>query len=156
MKYLDALFKDIEESSNKTNKIRRKAWKEKFWIEAGEHGKMHRIMKSRNDWEVYESGLEMLEDDWEVYYDIESRSLFTAVFERYEQGIELLKQKTHFRDVRLREGGLVAKKLVFNEETSGKITGHLTIGEYIAFLADVEFKNIEFQYPHNVRESCHG
>ena len=148
MKYLDALFKDIEESSNKTNKIRRKAWKEKFWIEAGEHGKMHRIMKSRNDWEVYESGLEMLEDDWEVYYDIESRSLFTAVFERYEQGIELLKQKTHFRDVRLREGGLVAKKLVFNEETSGKITGHLTIGEYIAFLADVEFKNIEFQYPH--------
>ena len=153
MKYLDALFKDIEESSNKTNKIRRKAWKEKFWIEAGEHGKMHRIMKSRNDWEVYESGLEMLEDDWEVYYDIESRSLFTAVFERYEQGIELLKQKTHFRDVRLREGGLVAKKLVFNEETSGKITGHLTIGEYIAFLADVEFKNIEFQYPHSVKES---
>ncbi len=150
MKYLDALFKDIEESSNKTNKIRRKAWKEKFWIEAGEHGKMHRIMKSRNDWEVYESGLEMLEDDWEVYYDIESRSLFTAVFERYEQGIELLKQKTHFRDVRLREGGLVAKKLVFNEETSGKITGHLTIGEYIAFLADVEFKNIEFQYPHSL------
>mgnify|MGYP003442287194 FL=1 len=150
MKYLDALFKDIEESSNKTNKIRRKAWKEKFWIEAGEHGKMHRIMKSRNDWEVYESGLEMLEDDWEVYYDIESRSLFTAVFERYEQGMELLKQKTHFRDVRLREGGLVAKKLVFNEETSGKITGHLTIGEYIAFLADVEFKNIEFQYPHSL------
>ena len=142
MNYLEALFKDIDTNSNKTNKIRRKAWVEKFWIEAGEHGKMHRIMKSRNDWEVYESGLEMLEDDWEVYYDIESRSLFTAVFERYEQGIELLKQKTHFRDVRLREGGLVAKKLVFNEETSGKITGHLTIGEYIAFLADVEFKNI--------------
>ena len=150
MNYLEALFKDIDTNSNKTNKIRRKAWKEKFWIEAGEHGKMHRIMKSRNDWEVYESGLEMLEDDWEVYYDIESRSLFTAVFERYEQGIELLKQKTHFRDVRLREGGLVAKKLVFNEETSGKITGHLTIGEYIAFLADVEFKNIEFQYPHSL------
>ena len=150
MNYLDALFKDIEESSNKTNKIRRKDWEEKFWIEAGEHGKMHRIMKSRDDWEVYEPGLEILEDDWEVYYDIESRSLFTAVVERYEQGMELLKQKTHFRDVRVREGGLVAKKLVFNEETSGKITGHLTIGEYIAFLADVEFKNIEFQYPHSL------
>ena len=150
MKYLDALFKDIEESSNKTNKIRRKSWGEKTWIEEGEHGKMHRIMKSRDDWEVYEPGIEMLEEDWEVYYDIESRSLFTAVFERYEQGIELLKQKTHFRDVRVREGGLVAKKLVFDEETSGKITGHLTIGEYIAFLADVEFKNIEFQYPHSL------
>jgi hypothetical protein len=150
MNYLDALFKDIEESSNKTNKIRRKDWAKKFWIEAGEHGKMHRIMKSRDDWEVYEPGIEMLEEDWEVYYDIESRSLFTAVFERYEQGIELLKQKTHFRDVRVREGGLVAKRLVFDEETSGKITGHLTIGEYIAFLADVEFKNIEFQYPHSL------
>ena len=150
MNYLDALFKDIEESSNKTNKIRRKSWGEKTWIEEGEYGKMHRIMKSRDDWEVYEPGIEMLEEDWEVYYDIESRSLFTAVFERYEQGMELLKQKTHFRDVRVREGGLVAKKLVFNEETSGKITGHLTIGEYIAFLADVEFKNIEFQYPHSL------
>ena len=150
MNYLEALFKDIGVDSNKTNKVRRTVWAKKFWIEAGEHGKMHRIMKSRNDWEVYESGLEMLEDDWEVYYDFESRSLFTAVFERYEQGIELLKQKTHFRDVRVREGGLVAKKLVFDEETSGKITGHLTIGEYIAFLADVEFKNIEFQYPHSL------
>jgi hypothetical protein len=150
MNYLDALFKDIEESSNKTNKIRRKSWGEKTWIEEGEYGKMHRIMKSRDDWEVYEPGIEMLEEDWEVYYDIESRSLFTAVFERYEQGIELLKQKTHFRDVRVREGGLVAKRLVFDEETSGKITGHLTIGEYIAFLADVEFKNIEFQYPHSL------
>ena len=29
----------------------------------------------------------------------ESRSLFTAVFEKYEQGKELLKHKTHFRDV---------------------------------------------------------
>ena len=150
MNYLEALFKDIGVDSKKTNKIHRKAWAEKFWIEAGEHGKMHRIMKSRDDWEVYEPDIEMAEDDWEVYYDFESRSLFTAVFEKYEQGRELLKQKTHFRDVRLREGGLVAKKLVFNEETSGKITGHLTIGEYIAFLADVEFKNIEFQYPHSL------
>jgi hypothetical protein len=148
MNYLDALFKDIDVSSNKTNKIRRKVWDKKIWIEEGEHGKMHRIMKSWDDWEVYEPDIEMVEDDWEVYYELESRSLFTAVFEKYEQSMELLKQKTHFRDVRVREGGLVAKRLVFDEETSGKITGHLTIGEYIAFLADVEFKNIEFQYPH--------
>ena len=150
MNYLEALFKDIDTNTNKINKIRRKAWENNIWIEEGEHRKMHRIMKSRDDWEVYEPNIEMVEDDWEVYYDFESRSLFTAVFEKYEQGMELLKQKTHFRDVRLREGGLVAKKLVFNEETSGKITGHLTIGEYIAFLADVEFKNIEFQYPHSL------
>lgn len=150
MNYLEALFKDIGVDSKKTNKICRKAWDADIWIEEGEHGKMHRIMKSRDDWEVYEPGLEILEDDWEVYHDVESRSLFTAVFERYEQGKELLKQKTHFRDVRLREGGLVAKKLVFDEEISAKIVGYLTIGEYIAFLADVEFKNIEFQYPHSL------
>lgn len=82
----------------------------------------------------------------------ESRTLFTAVFERYEQSMELLKQKTHFRDVRVREGSLVAKKLVFDEETSSKIVGHLTLGEYIAFLADIEFKDIEFQYPHSFQQ----
>lgn len=148
MHYLEALFKDLDEKSNKTNKIRRQAWEKNIWIEAGEHGKMHRIIKSRDDWEVYQSDIEMLEEDWEVYNDVENRSLFTAVFERYEQSMELLKQRTHFRDVRLREGGLVAKRLVFDEETSAKIIGHLSIGEYVAFLADLEFKNIEFQYPH--------
>ena len=157
MYYLEALFKNIDVNSNKTNKIRRKAWGEKTWIEAGEHHQMnHYINGLCNDRKVYQSDIEMLEDDWEVYHTVESRSLFTAVFERYEQGKELLKQKSHFRDVRVREGSLVAKKLVFDEETSSKITGHLTIGEYIVFLADVEFKNIEFQYPHSVMESCHG
>jgi hypothetical protein len=152
MNYLDALFKDIDINSNKTNKIRRKAWEEKTWIEAGEHSQMKHCWSGSVQVESrpYEHNVEMVEDDWEVYYDIESRSLFTAVFERYEQSMELLKQKTHFRDVRVREGGLVTKKLVFDEEISSKITGHLTIGEYIAFLADVEFKNIEFQYPHSL------
>lgn len=78
----------------------------------------------------------------------ESKTLFTAVFEKYEKGNELFKKKTHFSDVRLRDGGLVTRKLVFDEEVSSKIIGHLTFGEYIAFLADIEFKNIEFDYPH--------
>ena len=155
MYYLEVLFKDIDVNSNKTNKIRRKVWSKKSWIEAGEHNQMkHYINGSCDDRKVYQSDIEMLEDDWEVYHTVENRSLFTAIFERYEQSIELLKQKTHFRDVRVRECGLVAKKLVFDEETSGKITGYLTIGEYIAFLADVEFKNIEFQYLHGLRDSC--
>ena len=83
----------------------------------------------------------------------ESRSLFTTVFEKYEQGKELLKHKTHFRDVRVRDGGLVTRKLVFDEDTSSKIVGHLTIGEYIAFIADIEFKNINFQHPHGQLEA---
>jgi hypothetical protein len=150
MHYLEALFKDISKKSNKTNKIRRKAWEADNWIEGGEHGKMHRIIKSRDNWEVYQPDIEMLEDDWEVCYYAENKSLFTAVFERYEPSMELLKQKTHFRDVRTREGGFVSRELVFDEEVSSKIVGYLTFGEYIAFLADIKFKNIEFQHPHGV------
>ena len=149
MKYLEALFKDIDENSNKTNKIRRKAWEEKTWIEGGSHGTMHHYT-SEADWTEYKADLEMLEDDWEVYPNIESKTLFTAVFERYEHGKELLRRKTHFRDVRVREGGLVSRKLVFDEDVSSKIVGHLTFGEYVAFLADIELKNIEFQYPHKL------
>lgn len=86
----------------------------------------------------------------ELEANVRGKKLFTAVFERYEHGTGLFEKKTHFRDVRLRTGGLVADKLVFSEEDSGKIQGHLTLGEYVAFLADVEFKNIEFQYPHSL------
>ena len=74
---------------------------------------------------------------------------FTAVFERHEAGKTLFERLTHFRDVRSGESSnIVAKKVVFNAETSNKIIGHLTLGEYVTFLADVEFKNIEFKYPH--------
>ena len=74
---------------------------------------------------------------------------FTAVFERHEAGKVLFEGLTHFRDVRSGESSnIIAKKVVFNAETSNKIIGHLTLGEYVTFLADVEFKNIEFKYPH--------
>ena len=149
MQYLEALFKDIEKSSNKTNKICRKAWEKKTWIEGGSHGIM-RHYTSEADWTEYKADIEMLEDDWEVYHNVESKSLFTAVFDRYEYGKEVLRKKTHFRDVRVREGGLVSRKLVFDEDVSSKIVGHLTFGEYVAFLADIEFKNIEFEYPHKL------
>jgi len=79
------------------------------------------------------------------------KKLFTAVFERYEQDVELLKRKTHFRSVRLSKcGALIADRIVFDKEIAAKIVGYLTIGEHIAFLADVEFKDIEFQYPHEL------
>lgn len=65
-------------------------------------------------------------------------------------GRKYSEKKTHFRDVRVREGGLVSRKLVFDEDVSSKIVGHLTFGEYVAFLADIEFKNIEFEYPHKL------
>lgn len=95
MQYLEALFKDIDENSNKTNKIRRKAWEAKTWIEGGSHGAMHHYT-TESDWTEYKPDIEMLEDDWEVYHNVESKSLFTAVFERYEYGKEVLRKKNSF------------------------------------------------------------
>jgi hypothetical protein len=81
--------------------------------------------------------------------NIENRTSFTAVFDCYEKG-SLLKRRVKVRNIRLAEGGLVRDTLIFDEETADKIQGHLTIGEYIAFTAKVEFKNIEFEYPHQI------
>ena len=77
-----------------------------------------------------------------------NKVLFTAVFDHYEYNQNVLKSKVAVREVRTREGSLVRENYIFDEENSGKIIGHLTLGEYIAFLANVDFSNIEFQYPH--------
>ena len=84
--------------------------------------------------------------------NLNNRVLFTAVFERYEKGKKLFEQKTHFREVRTENGSLVARNVVFNEEITARIQAHLTIGEYVSFIANTDFKDIEFQYPHNIGE----
>jgi len=55
-----------------------------------------------------------------------------------------LKTKTYFIDVRSREGGVVKKYLIFDEQISSTIPKELRFGEYVAFLADIEFKNVQF------------
>ena len=72
------------------------------------------------------------------------REMFSAVFEKYDNTSELHKRKTHFSDVRSREGEVVKKYLVFDEEVSKTIPKELSLGEYVAFLADIEFKNVQF------------
>ena len=72
------------------------------------------------------------------------REMFSAIFEKYDDASCLGKSKTHFSDVRSRDGGVVTKYLVFDEEVSSTIPKELSLGEYIAFLADVEFKNVQF------------
>lgn len=72
------------------------------------------------------------------------REMFSAVFEKYDNASELQKRKTHFSDVRSREGGVVTKYLVFDEEVSSTIPKELSLGDYVAFLANVEFKNVQF------------
>lgn len=74
----------------------------------------------------------------------EPREMFSAVFEKYDNTSEPHKRKTHFSDVRSREGGVVKKYLVFDEEVSKTIPKELSLDEYVAFLADIEFKNVQF------------
>lgn len=74
----------------------------------------------------------------------ETRELFSAIFEKYDNSSCLTKTKTYFIDVRSREGGVVKKHLVFDEQISSTIPKKLTLGEYVAFLADIEFRDVQF------------
>lgn len=74
----------------------------------------------------------------------ETRELFSAIFEKYDNSSFPTKTKTYFIDVRSREGGVVKKHLVFDEQISSTIPKKLTLGEYVTFLADIEFKNVQF------------
>lgn len=75
---------------------------------------------------------------------LKPKEMFSAVFEKYDNTSEIHKSKTYFSDVRSREGGVVTKHLVFDEEVSKTIPKKLSLGEYVAFLADIEFKNVQF------------
>lgn len=72
----------------------------------------------------------------------EPRAMFFAIFEKYDNDSCL--SKTYFTDVRSREGGVVKKHLIFDEQISSTIHKKLSLGEYVAFLADLEFKNVQF------------
>ena len=63
---------------------------------------------------------------------------------KYDNASYPTKTKTYFIDVRSREGGVVKKHLIFDEQISSTIPKKLTLGEYVAFLADIEFKNVQF------------
>ena len=51
----------------------------------------------------------------------EPREMFSAVFEKYDTASCASKSKTHFSDVRSREGGVVKRHLIFDEEISSTI-----------------------------------
>lgn len=74
----------------------------------------------------------------------ETRELFSAIFEKYDNSFCPTKTKSYFTDVRSREGGVVKKHLVFDEQITSIIPKELILGEYVSFLADIEFKNVQF------------
>ena len=51
----------------------------------------------------------------------ETRELFSAIFEKYDNSSCLTKTKNYFIDVRSREGGVVKKQLIFDEQISSNI-----------------------------------
>lgn len=74
----------------------------------------------------------------------ETRLLFSAIFEKYDNSSCPTKTKTCFIDIRSREGGVVKNHLVFDEQISSTILKKLSLGDFVSFLADVEFKNVQF------------
>ena len=70
-----------------------------------------------------------------------TRQMFSAIFEKYEPS-SAVGNKAHFFDVRVREGGVIKKHLVFDDEVD--VPTDYSLGDYVAFLADVEFENVEF------------
>jgi hypothetical protein len=74
----------------------------------------------------------------------ETRLLFSAIFEKYDNSSCPTKTKTYFIDVRSREGGVVKNHLVFDEQISSTKLKKLSLGDFVSFLADVEFKNVQF------------
>jgi hypothetical protein len=74
----------------------------------------------------------------------ETRELFLAIFEKYDNSSCPTKTKTYFIDVRSREGGVVKKYLIFDEQIASIIPKELSLGQHVVFLADIEFKNVQF------------
>ncbi len=74
----------------------------------------------------------------------EPRKMFSAVFEKYDSETELAKNSIQLFDIRSRKGGVIKDNLVFAEKEVAKMPKNLSHGDYVAFLADLEFKNVQF------------
>ena len=74
----------------------------------------------------------------------ELREMFSAVFEKYDSETELAKNSIQLFDIRSRKGGVIKDNLVLEEKEVAKMPKNLSHGDYVAFLADLEFKNVQF------------
>jgi hypothetical protein len=74
----------------------------------------------------------------------EPREMFSAVFEKYDSEAELAKNSIQLFDIRSRKGGVIKDNLVLEEKEIAKMPKNLSHGDYVAFLADLEFKSVQF------------
>lgn len=82
----------------------------------------------------------------------EDKIFFSAIFERAESRMgNIQKSGYYLKDVRTRTGDLIKKHMIaaFSIEDQERLE-KLGSGDYVAFLADVELKNIELQGAHGV------
>ena len=74
----------------------------------------------------------------------EPREMFSAICEKYDSEAELAKNSIQLFDIRSRKGGVIKDNLVFAEKEVAKMPKNLSHGDYVAFLANLEFKNVQF------------
>ena len=70
--------------------------------------------------------------------------MFSAVFEKYDSEAELAKNSIQLFDIRSRKGGVIKDNLVLEGKEIAKMPKNLSHGDYVAFLADLEFKSVQF------------
>jgi hypothetical protein len=74
----------------------------------------------------------------------EPREMFSAIFEKYDSGSKFPASHICLNEVRSRKGGIIKDNLKLEENAVAKMPKNLSYGDYVAFLADIEFKNVEF------------
>lgn len=74
---------------------------------------------------------------------MDKRDLFTAIFVKYSDDTDIPNSSTYFKEVRTRFGGIVKEELVFDKNNSSTMPRTQSEG-FVAFVADLEFQNVEF------------
>lgn len=82
----------------------------------------------------------------------ETREMFSGLFSEYTDDA-LQRNYINLYDIRTRKGGVVKDSLVFAERNVENMPTELVQDDYVAFLADLEFKNVSFM---NIMEFSGG
>ena len=75
------------------------------------------------------------------------KEMFSGLFEKYNDSTQLNSTQLNSMtivDIRSRKGGLIMDNLILENSEILKIPQNLRHGHYVAFLANLEFNNIEF------------
>lgn len=96
------------------------------------------------------------QEEWRLSMRIkETREMFSGLFSEYTDDISQANY-INLHDVRTRKGGVVKDTLVFAQRNVENMPTELTKDDYVAFLADLEFKNVEFMDFLNFRGGLNG